>query len=154
MSRAELNPEAERRAPGWLRIMNALNRPLLRRGWGPAPQHLLCVPGRTSGLMRETPVAVVPSEGGRYIVAGFAGSDWVQNARHSGSGELRRGRTRERVLLDEVPIDERPAILRTFAREVRGGRSFLTVGSRPSDAELAAASPRHPVFRIRPDPAR
>jgi hypothetical protein len=135
-------------------MMNALNRPLLRRGWGPAPQHLLCVPGRTSGLIRETPVAVLTSGGARYVVAGFAGSDWVKNARRSGSAALRCGRVRERVLLDEVPIEGRPPILRNFAREVREGRSFLAVGSHPSDAELAAASPRHPVFRIRPDPAR
>ena len=144
----------ERRAPRWLRLLNSINRPLLRRGIGPTPQHLLCVPGRKSGVIRSTPVAVFKSGGDRYIAAGYAGSDWVKNARTSGGAYLERGRHRERVVLEEVAEDERPPILRDFAVHVRGGRSFLTVRSDATDKDFAAASPRHPVFRLLSDGAR
>ena len=60
-----------RRAPRWLAFANRLKRPLLRRGIGPPPQHLLLVTGRTSGLLRSTPVAVLEQAGVRYLVAGF-----------------------------------------------------------------------------------
>lgn len=100
-----------------------------------------------------TPVAVLTLGGNRCIVAGFGGSDWVKNARHAVWAELSRGRRRERVLLDEVPVEERPPILREFARQVRGGRSFLTFAADASDLALAKASPQHPVFLV-PDLTR
>lgn len=138
----------ERRAPGWLGVVNHLNRALLRRGIGPAPQYLISIPGRVSGVLRTTPVAVVEMSGKRYVVAGFDGSDWVKNARQARHAELRRGRDRQPVTLEEVPVTERAPILREFARRVRGGRSFLTVDADGTDEDFASASPRHPVFQL------
>ena len=138
-----------RRAPGWLTFANRLNRPLLRRGFGPPPQHLLLVVGRKSGLVRATPVAVLEQTGARYLVAGFDGADWIKNVRDQGGrAVLQRGARREEVMLHELPIGERPPILRAFARKVRGGRAFVTVAPDAPDADFVAASPRHPVFRI------
>jgi hypothetical protein len=102
-------------------------------------------------MVRTTPVAVLESGGNRYIVAGFGGSDWVKNVRHACWAELSRGRRREWVLLHEIPVEERPPILRQFARHVRGGRTFLTFAADASDGALAKASPQHPVFRLRSD---
>jgi deazaflavin-dependent oxidoreductase (nitroreductase family) len=141
-----------RRAPRWLKLLNRINRPLLVRGIGPAPQHLLSIPGRRSGRLRTTPVAVITYRSNRYIIAGYAGSDWVHNARHAGWAELHRGRRTEHVRLDEVPVDQRPPILREFAREVPGGRAFLSVKPDATDAELAAAAVHHPTFRLESDP--
>ncbi|MGA8427866.1 MAG: nitroreductase/quinone reductase family protein, partial [Candidatus Dormiibacterota bacterium] len=62
-----------RRAPRWLKVPNAVNAALLRRGIGASPQHLLAVPGRKTGALRTTPVAVMTYEGQRYLVAGYAG---------------------------------------------------------------------------------
>jgi deazaflavin-dependent oxidoreductase (nitroreductase family) len=138
------------RAPRWLKLLNRINRPLLTRGIGPAPQHLLSIRGRRSGKLRVTPVAVIAYRGGRYIVAGYASSDWVQNARQAGWATLRRGRRTEHVRLDEVPLGERPPILREFARVVPGGRGFLAVKPEATDAELAAAAVHHPIFRLEP----
>ncbi|MGA9920229.1 MAG: nitroreductase/quinone reductase family protein [Candidatus Dormiibacterota bacterium] len=141
-----------RRAPAWLKLMNLINRPLLRRGIGPAPQHLLSLRGRNSGIPRATPVAVLEFRGDRFVVAGYSGADWVKNARLAGSAELRRGREHQRVLLEEVPVSQRPPILREFALKVRGGRSFMTFRADSSDQELAQSSPEHPIFRLRVDP--
>jgi deazaflavin-dependent oxidoreductase (nitroreductase family) len=139
---------AERRAPRWLKWVNPVNTFLLRRGVGPAPQHLLTVVGRKSGAPRTTPVAVIVVEGQRYLVAGFDGSDWVKNARAAGQGELRRGRAIEQVRFVEVPAEDRAPILQRFAQKVRGGQSFLTVAADAPHAAFVAAAVRHPVFRL------
>lgn len=141
----------ERRAPGWLKLLNRLNQALLARGIGPREQHVLSIPGRTSGIPRSTAVAVLEFNGDRYIVAGYAGADWVKNARHASAAELHRGRHHERILLDEVPADQRPPILREFAHHIRGGRAFLTITANATDDAVADASPQHPVFHVRPD---
>src|SRR5258705_13886164 len=96
-------PARDRRAPRWLRLVNPINRFLLRLGIGPAPQHLLTVVGRKTGKLRTTPVAIIMISDVRYIVAGFAGSDWVSNVRASHRGVVGRGRRVENVTLVEVP---------------------------------------------------
>ena len=144
----EEHREPERRAPRWLDWVNPINRFLLGHGIGPPPQRLLITVGRKSGKPRATPVAVVTIGGERYLVAGFDGSDWVKNARAAGHAQLRRGRTLERVALVEVPLERRPPILRLFAREVRGGRAFLTVAPDAPHSAFVEAAPRHPIFRL------
>jgi len=143
----EQSSRAERRAPGWLKYVNPINRFLLRCGIGPSAQHLLTIAGRNSGKPRTTPVAVITFRGERYLVAGFDSSNWVKNARVAGRGELRRGRKIERVELVEVLPDQRAEILQLFAQEVRGGRAFLTVPPDAPYSAFAEAAPRHPVFR-------
>lgn len=101
--------------------------------------------------MRATPVAVVNAGGERFIVAGYESSDWVKNARAAGWGMLRRGNDIERVTLTAISADESTEILREFARTIRGGRGFLTVKAGASDAQFAAASLHHPVFRVDTD---
>lgn len=148
--RNKTGSEGERRAPGWLKLLNPINRFMLRRGLGPAAQHLLSISGRKTGKTRTTPVALVTVGGERYVVAGFDGSDWVKNARAAGRGALRRGQEVEPVVLEEVPVGERGTILETFARQVRGGRGFLTVPAKASPDAFAAAGVRHPVFHVSP----
>jgi len=143
-----VRPVPPRRPPRWLKLFNRINVALLRRGIGPGPQRLLTVPGRTTGRRRTTPVAVVSIGGERYIVAGFETSDWVKNARAAGWAIICRGKSRERVKLTEMPADTSPSILHEFARQVPGGRSFMTVAADASDAEFAEASFHHPVFRL------
>jgi hypothetical protein len=139
-----------RRAPGFLKVINPLNRFLLARGIGPAPQRLLAIPGRRTGFIRTTPVAVVEPGGERFVVSGFADSDWVRNARIAGRGHLRRGRCSGPVVLQEVPVGDRGPILRAFAARIRGGRSFLTVGADASAEDFVRAAAEHPIFRVTP----
>jgi hypothetical protein len=143
-----MNKQDGRRPPHWLHIANHLNIAMLGRGIGPATQRVLTIPGRTSGLPRRTPIAIVAFGGAEYIVAGFPSSDWVKNARAAGRGTLSRGSVSTPVELAEIRVEERLPILREFLRTIRGGRSFLTVDSRASDAELEAAAAGHPVFRV------
>jgi deazaflavin-dependent oxidoreductase (nitroreductase family) len=130
--------------PGWIIRLNAA---LLRRGVAVGAQYLLSIPGRKTGILRSTPVSVITVDGERYIVAAFAGADWVRNARAAGAGTLARGRREEPVTLTELSVDERGPILRAFLREVRGGVRFF--GSSDPDV-VAAAADRYPVFRVDP----
>ena len=145
---AEQHRQPERRAPLWLKWINPINRFLLKRGIGPPTQHLLTTLGRKSGRTRTTPVALVTFEGERYIVAGFDGADWVQNARAAGRGQLQRGRSLESVALVEVPLEQRAPILQLFAHKIRGGQAFLTVAPSAPHSTFVEAAPRHPIFRL------
>jgi deazaflavin-dependent oxidoreductase (nitroreductase family) len=150
MATSDTASAGERRAPAWLKLVNPINRFMLGRGIGPAPQHLLSVVGRKTGKAHATPVALIAVDGERYVVAGFDGSDWVKNARAAGKGALVRGRSIEQVALIEVPVGERGRILQVFARRIRGGTRFLTVPAGGSPEAFAAAAARHPVFQVSP----
>ncbi|HEX8035480.1 MAG TPA: hypothetical protein VF510_16605, partial [Ktedonobacterales bacterium] len=140
--------------PRWLKPANRLVIALQRLGMRTGTIHVLSVPGRKSGTMRTTPVSLLTVAGTRYIVGGLADADWVQNARAAGWGILAYGRTRERVTLAELPVQERAPILREFPRLVPGGVQFFQrVYQLPSDPAalpdaFAGLATYATVFRI------
>lgn len=72
--------------------------------------------GRRTGAEHVTPVWFAVA-GSRFHAAsrhGLAG-DWLQNALHHGSLEVRAGRTSWRGPASLVPADEVPAVLEAFA---------------------------------------
>jgi hypothetical protein len=137
--------------PWWLKPANRIIMALNRRGLAIGTQHILTVVGRTSGKAYSTPVSLLTVDGARYICT-VGETGWVKNARIAKAGVLTRGRTSERVGLFELPIEERPAILREFPRQVPHGTQFFErVLGIPNDPEaFAAAAERCPVFRIDP----
>jgi deazaflavin-dependent oxidoreductase (nitroreductase family) len=132
------------------RVINALVRPLARLGLTGPRTYLLTVPGRRTGRLWSTPVSIVKEGGERWLVAPYGDRNWVKNARAAGWVELRRGRRRERLAVDELPPAEALPVLRRYYELGRVTRPFFDVklGS-PHDAWLAEAS-RHPVFRLIP----
>ncbi|QKE83192.1 nitroreductase/quinone reductase family protein [Arthrobacter sp. NEB 688] len=129
---------------------NAVVRWLTARGVSLLGSRVLTVRGRRSGLPRSTPVNLMPLGDERYLVAPRGVTEWVRNARVHPDAELRLGRRVEHVRLVEVPVEERPAVLRVYLRrwgwEV--GRFVEGLGKDSTDAELAAAAPGFPVFRV------
>ena len=111
--------------------------------------YILSIAGRKTGKVRSTPVSVLHVNGQRYVVTGFE-TQWVKNARKEGRGMLARGRKQEQVVLVELPVVERPPILREFPRQVPHGVPFFEkLLNIPGDPEaLAEAAPRCPVFRL------
>jgi len=111
---------------------------------------VLTVSGRTSGTPRSVPVNLLSWEGERYLVAPRGNTQWVRNVRAAGEAELRVGRRVERVRLVELPVEQRVPVLRVYLQrwgwEV--GRFVEGLTKRSSDAELAAAAPGMPVFRV------
>jgi hypothetical protein len=145
------NMSTKHALPKWLKYANRLIIALNRLGVSFGTWYILSIPGRKTGKMRSTPVSVLHINGQRYIVTGFD-TNWVKNARQAGKGILARGRKKEHILLVELPIEERPPILREFPRQVpHGVQYFEKLLNIPGDPEaLAAAAPRCPVFRLDP----
>ena len=136
-----------RSSPG-RRALNALVRPLARLGLTGPRTHLLTVQGRKTGKLWSTPVSIVKRGDERWLVAPYGDRNWVKNARAAGQVELRRGRLRERLFVDELLPDEAVPVLREYYRSARVTRPFFEASLESSDEEWLAEAPRHPVFRL------
>ena len=134
----------------WRRALNALVRPLARLGLTGPRTHLLTVPGRSSGRLWSTPVSIVAEAGERWLVAPYGDRNWVRNARAAGWVELRRGRARERLAVEELSPEEAVPVLRRYYELGRVTRPFFDVRLDSSHEEWLAEAARHPVFRLRP----
>ncbi|MEV5978586.1 nitroreductase family deazaflavin-dependent oxidoreductase [Streptomyces sp. NPDC052114] len=112
----------------------------------------LSVRGRKSGKMQRIPVNPYLHEGDQrqYLVSARGHSQWVRNMRVAGGGELRVGRKVREFTVVEVPDDEKPAVLRGYLEKWgwEVNQYFQGVTAKSSDAEIQAAAPDHPVFRI------
>jgi deazaflavin-dependent oxidoreductase (nitroreductase family) len=137
------------RASTWRRGLNAFVRPLARLGLTGPRTHLLTVPGRTTGKPWSTPVSIVARGGERWLVAPYGDRNWVKNARAAGWVELRRGRRRERLVVEELSPAEAVPVLRDYYRSSRVTRRFFAVSLDSSDEEWLAEASRHPAFRLR-----
>jgi deazaflavin-dependent oxidoreductase (nitroreductase family) len=133
------------------KVFNATVAGLTRMGisvWG---SRVLAVRGRKSGEWRTTPVNPLTFEGSRYLVAPRGNTQWVRNMRVARGGELRVGRRVERFTATELPVEERPRVLREYLKrwKFEVGMFFQGVGPDAPDEKLLAIAPDHPVFRIR-----
>jgi hypothetical protein len=137
--------------PGWLKPANRVITFLNRLGLAIGTQHILTVVGRKSGRPYSTPVSLLTVNGTRYICT-VGETGWVKNARVVKAGTLQRGRLIEQVALNELPVEQRGAILREFPRQVPGGVQFFerVVGIANDPEAFAAAAAQCPVFRIEP----
>jgi hypothetical protein len=81
-------------------------------------------------------------------VAPYGDRNWVKNARAAGWVELRRGRSRERLCVEELGPEKAVAVLREYYRRGRVTRPFFDVSLDSADEEWLAEAPRHPVFRL------
>src|SRR5262249_21667539 len=75
---------------------------------------MLAVRGRKSGEWRTTPVNPLTLDGERYLISPRGHTQWVRNMRVAGGGELRVGRRVEKFTATELPVEERPRVLRAY----------------------------------------
>ncbi|SDT00333.1 deazaflavin-dependent oxidoreductase, nitroreductase family [Actinopolymorpha singaporensis] len=139
--------------PRWLRPMNRLLVTVQRAGLRTGPVYTLTVRGRRSGKDRTTPVTPFEFEGGRYVVGGFPGADWVANARAAGAGVFGSGRRRQRVRLVELSPEESRPVLAAFPAKVPRGVPLMRqagIVREGTPEEYAALAGRLAVFRIEP----
>lgn len=140
-------------APGTItaKVFNPMVAHLTRLGisvWG---SRVLAVRGRTSGEIRTVPVNVLTLDGERYLVAPRGITQWVRNIRASGTAELRVGRRRETITVDELDDAAKPDVLRAYLRRWKWevGQFFDGIGPDATDEELLTVAPGYPVFHIR-----
>lgn len=138
--------------PDWLTkyLFNPLVAWLTNRGISVRGSRILVVRGRKSGQVRRTPVNPLEMSGKRYLVAPRGETEWVQNLRAVRGGELRLGRHREPIGVEELSDDLKPRILREYLRrwKMETWKFFDGVTAESPESELRRIAPRHPVFRI------
>ncbi|MEJ8278354.1 nitroreductase/quinone reductase family protein [Pseudonocardia spirodelae] len=141
------------RAPGPLvrRVLNPLVGALARRGLAPGDTAVLAVRGRRSGTLHTTPLTPVEVDGTRHLISPRGETDWVRNLRAAGgAAELRSGGRTEPVAATELDTAAAVPVLRAYLDGLGRAAAVLfdDVAPGASDAELAAAAPRHPVFAL------
>ncbi len=94
------------RVPFYVPLFNPIARRLLRGGMPLGPNALLTVRGRTSGLDRTTPVAVVAIGGRRWVIGTFGEVNWVRNLRAAREATLTINRRPEPVQAIELSPQE------------------------------------------------
>lgn len=132
---------ARRLAQLWAVVLGA---GLLPRRWV-----TLEVRGRRSGKPRRFPLGMADWEGEWYLVP-MLGADcnWVRNVRAAGGlVRIRHGRS-EPCRLEEIPVQERPPILRRYLQKVPGARPHMPVDRNASLDEFKALAPSYPVFKV------
>ncbi|BCY09778.1 nitroreductase family deazaflavin-dependent oxidoreductase [Actinoplanes sp. L3-i22] len=107
------------------------------------------VPGRRTGRRTRFPLGMTDWQGHWYLVP-MLGEDcnWVRNVRAAGGkAVIRHGRARECRLV-EIPVADRPPILRCFLEQVPGARPHLPIDRHAAPAEFASIAGRYPAFRV------
>lgn len=135
--------------------VNRLVARLAALGLTPTNTVALEVPGRQSGRLRRTSLVVAEHGSSRYLVSLAGESEWVRNVRANDyRASLRRLRSRP-IRLVELPVRERPAVLKAYLSKRAYSRSsefeareFFGVSPNASLDELAEVAERYPVFRI------
>lgn len=107
------------------------------------------VQGRRSGQTRANVVTSVDVDGATYLVSPRGNSEWVRNVRATGGEATIRRRGRRRVRLAEVPVEQRPPIIKAYlGRTWRATQQHIEVDRNAPVEEFARIAERHPVFRI------
>jgi deazaflavin-dependent oxidoreductase (nitroreductase family) len=159
----------ERIARRLFRIVNPLARRMIPAGLPTgAPNVLLIVRGRRSGIERTTPVAMLDFEGRRYVQASYGATGWARNLRAAGEATIiHPGGRRTPVHAIKVPPEEAAATLRRALEPYRQRhllRRLLGSHVRPPVAllrryririddtpqEYLAEAHRHPLLELRP----
>ncbi len=125
------------------------------RGLLPKRWVTLEVTGRRSGRPTRFPLGMADWQGEWYLVPMLGeGCNWVRNVRAADGRAILWRRRPMPCRLAEVPVSERPPIIKRYLEKVPGGRPHIPVGRHAPLAEFAAIAPRYPVFRVLPSQGR
>jgi deazaflavin-dependent oxidoreductase (nitroreductase family) len=131
-----------------LRLANLLVSALIRLGIGPRSSYLLTTVGRKTGRSRTTPVGLIETEEGRWLVAPYGPVGWVHNVRAAHQALLGRGRRRQRVSVRELAAQQAAPVLHTYVTDVPIVRPYFDVTPDSPIEDFVAEAPRHPVFQL------
>jgi deazaflavin-dependent oxidoreductase (nitroreductase family) len=140
--------------PRGIHLFNAIAKPLLAAGIPMGFNGLLTVRGRTSGVARTTPLAVIEVEGRRWVWSPWGEVHWVRNVRAAGRATIEVRRKTAEVTAIELSPTERVAffrdVLRPLAENMRGGMWFIKTFDGVDLGDPVAAATDRPVFELRP----
>lgn len=137
-------------------ILHPLVRRLVGAGLPLGPNVLITVRGRTSGLPRTFPIALMESGGRRFVQSPYGEVNWVRNLRADGHAVLTRGRRREEVEAVELVPDEAGPLLRDAVAPLMRNRLmaafarlFIPVRRGAAPEEYVEHVRQHPMFELR-----
>jgi len=109
------------------------------------------VAGRRTGRLCRFPLGMADWNGRWYLVPMLgARCNWVLNVRAAGGlVTLRRGRAM-RCRLVEVPVAERPPIIKRYLEKVPGARPHIPVDRSAPLADFESIAGLYPVFLVTP----
>jgi deazaflavin-dependent oxidoreductase (nitroreductase family) len=139
MKKYQVNPQ--------VKVINSIMQTFVRMGLGPKHTYLLTVQGRRSGKPYSTPVTIVESNEGRWLVAPYGEMNWVRNARASGQVTLSRGGRSERLSIAEEAPEVSARVLKTYVTLEPITRPYFEA-TVDSSVEAFQAEAVRPVFRL------
>jgi deazaflavin-dependent oxidoreductase (nitroreductase family) len=101
---------------GFVKAMNSFMGRLASWGLIPGDTALIEVKGRRSGQIRSNAVTWVEHDGQRYLVAPRGNTEWVRNVKAAGGEAILKRRKAERVRLEEVPVEQRAPIIKSYLK--------------------------------------
>jgi hypothetical protein len=105
--------------------------------------------GRRSGRIVRFPLGMADYHGQWYLVPMLGGQcNWVKNVRASDGRVTLRRRRAIQCRLVEIPVSERPPIIKRYLEQVPGARPHIPVDRHAPLSSFAAIAPRFPVFRV------
>jgi deazaflavin-dependent oxidoreductase (nitroreductase family) len=142
------------RVPRQVSLFSPILKLLLEVGVPLGANGLITIRGRSSGLPRTTPVAIIDVSGRRWVWAPWGDVHWVRNLRAAGRATITVRRRREEISATELDPTERIGFFRDvlgpFARSIPGGVTFIrVVDGVDLDRPVEAAEGRR-VFELRP----
>jgi deazaflavin-dependent oxidoreductase (nitroreductase family) len=129
------------------RVGDAVMSVLIRAGLVPHC-YLLTTTGRTSGLLRTTPVTLVERDGRRWLVAPYGAVSWVLNARAAGRVSLLRRGHRDECAVREVTAEEAGPVLKEYLAITGPPRRYFDAAPDAPVERFVAEASRHPVFEL------
>jgi hypothetical protein len=124
---------------------------VFRLGLMPRRWVTLEVVGRRSGRVTRFPLGMADLDGQWYLVPMLgAQCNWVRNVRAASGRAVLRRRRAVACRLVEVPVGERPAIIRRYLEQVPGARPHIPVDRHAPLADFEAIASRYPVFLVVP----
>lgn len=142
------------RAPFMTKLLNPFAKALLRAGVPLATNVLVTMPGRVSGKPRTTPLAVIEVDGRRWLWSPWGDVQWVKNLRAAGRATITARRQSEEVIATELDAQERVIffrdVLAPFARNLRGGMTFVRLIDGVDLNHPVEEAEGRPVFELRP----
>jgi len=115
---------AQLRPPRGISVFNAISKPLLGAGVPMGFNGLLTVKGRTSGLPRTTPLAIIEHDGRRWVWSPWGDVHWVRNLRAAGQATIDVRPRTETVRAVELSQAARVAFFRDTLKPVARGIPF------------------------------
>jgi hypothetical protein len=136
--------------PNWIaRAMNRMGAAIASMGVTSNIMVTLETTGRTSGRTISQPMVIAVVDRQRYLVSMLGENvNWVKNVRAAGCKAALRSGSREEILLEEVPIDQRAPILKAYLKRAPGARPHIPVDKDTSTAEFEKVAGAFPVFLV------